>query len=606
MKTRLPKLAPPEIKLSHCNDGSFILESAQKLQTYDRCIGVWLDKWSQERPDQTFLAQKINGKWETLSYREVRKKIGQIAQGLLERGLTGEKPIAILSENTIDHALLSLAAMHVGIPVATISSAYSTMTEDCERLLNIIEALEPALIYADSGVRYANALNKLPSEGIKVVSKENEHIKDGTLFNDLFSDESNAVSEAFQKITPDTHARYLLTSGSTGTPKVVINTQRMLCANQQQISQIWGFVEDTKLKVLDWLPWSHTFGANHNFNLMLRNGGEYYIDDGKPMPGAIEKTIENIKEVRPNLIFNVPRGYEVLVSYMEKDKELQEALFKDLILVFYAAAALPMATWNRMREMAFEIRGDLPFFTSSWGATETAPAITNIHFNMDNTSNLGLPLPGLSIKFVPSGDKFEMRVKGPSIFPGYRRNDQKSAEAFDEDGYYLIEDAGKLIDPSKPERGIAFDGRVTEDFKLTTGTWVSVGTMRPALVSAFAPYIQDFIICGHNEDYVAALAFVSPSLKEMAGEQANSLPPHRWTEIPSVRKLLESRMSAFKAENSGSSQHIKALILLDTPPNPTTGEITDKGYLNQRACLKERILSVKELYEKKSLHILSI
>ncbi|MEY3038737.1 MAG: hypothetical protein RL143_1304 [Pseudomonadota bacterium] len=605
MQTRLPDLATPDVRLTQLGEGAFTLESKQVLKAYQRCVGEWLEYWVQHKPDHVFLGEKHGDEWRKLTYGETRYRVGRIAQGLLDLGLNSEKPVVVLSENSIDHALISLAAMHVGIPVATVSSAYSTMDESCERLNGIIGALEPGLVFAENGMRYGNALNKIQFDGLCLVSTDAQDAN-VSLLSSIETDESAEVANAFANITPDTHARYLLTSGSTGTPKVVINTHRMLCANQQQMAQVWPFVEKTELLVVDWLPWSHTFGANHNFNLILRNGGTMYIDDGRPMPGAIEKTIANIKELRPNLIFNVPRGFEVLVSYMERDEELREAFFKDLILVFYAGAALPMATWNRMREMAFDVRGDLPFFTSSWGSTETAPAITNIHFEMDKTANLGSPLPGLSIKFVPSGDKLELRVKGPSIFPGYRNNPEKTADAFDEEGYYKIEDAGKLIDESHPEKGIAFNGRVTEDFKLTTGTWVSVGTLRTNLVSSFTPYAQDFVICGHNQDEVGALMFPTPALKELAGDDAESLPPHRWLEIASVRDELEKRMRIFKEEFPGSSQHIRVLRLLDTPPNMAAGEITDKGYLNQRTSLNSRADQVSELYETNAASVLRI
>lgn len=595
MQTRLPQLAKPDVILSPLNENSFTLESSIPLQPYSRCVGEWLEHWAQQKPNQIFLGEPAGDGWRKLSYSEVRKQIGRLAQGFLDLGLSNTQPIVVISENSLDHALVALAAMHIGIPIASISAAYSVMDESCERLKNIIDSLAPSVVYASSGARYANALNKILFDGIKLVSSHTAGT-DARLLASIDTDERDEVMQAFLKITPDTHARYLLTSGSTGLPKVVINTHRMLCANQQQMAQIWPFVDHTDLVVLDWLPWSHTFGANHNFNLILRNGGSMYIDDGRPMPGMIEKTIANIKEIRPNLIFNVPRGFEVMVSYMENDETFKKAFFEDLILVFYAGAALPMSTWNRMRELAFEVRGDLPFFTSSWGATETAPAITNIHFEMDKTANLGSPLPGMKIKFVPSGDKLEMRIKGPTVFPGYRNNPEKTSAAFDEDGFYKIEDAGKLIDANEPGKGIAFDGRVTEDFKLTTGTWVSVGTLRTALVSSFSPFAQDFVICGHNKDFVAALMFPTPALKQLVGPEADNLPPHRWLEINAVKEKLTSLMQRFKTENPGTSQHIAALTILDTPPNMAEGEITDKGYLNQRSCLENRKDKVAELF----------
>jgi len=596
MQTKLPRLLEPSITKTVLQDGEFQIESTVQLGALERCTGVWLERWGIETPDSVFLGERSGDGWRTLTYGETLARVYRVAQGLIELGVDASKPIAILSENSIDHAVLALAAMHIGVPVATVSVAYSQMSEDCERLLPIIKSLDPSILFVSSGEKYKNALTKTHFTGKILVSAD--PILEAELLSEIEAEPADQIRQKFEAITPDIHARYLLTSGSTGTPKTVINTQRMLCANQQQYAQVWPFVDDIKLKVLDWLPWSHTFAANHNFNLILRNGGSYYIDDGRPMPGMIERTIENIKMIKPNIVFNVPRGYDVLASLMEKDEALCSAFFDDLVVLFYAAAALPQSTWEKLQSIALKTRGDVPFFTSSWGATETAPALTNIHFEMTETGNLGTPLPGTIIKFVPSGDKLEMRVKGPSVFPGYRNEPVLTKDAFDKDGFYKIGDAGFLIDDRHPEKGIAFNGRVTEDFKLSSGTWVSVGTLRPSLVSDFSPLALDFVVCGHDRDYIGVLMFASPALKELAGDDGASVNPSSWIQIPSVKAALTKTLEGFRKNNPGSAQHPSALIILDTPPNMQVGEITDKGYLNQRACLASRATEIEKLFDK--------
>ena len=591
-------LAPPRAVVEPCAEGSFILRSPEPLQPYARCVGEWLEHWAAAAPERVFLAERRNNDWYRLSYAQARQRVGSLAQGLLDLDLPAGRPLVILSENDIDHALLSLAAMHVGIPVATVSVAYSRNTAGgCAKLRAILEVLQPGLIFVNDGDTYCDAIAHVQPECRVLAARNAGEIPGALDLAPLYDcQETPAVLAAFARITPQTHARYLLTSGSTGGPKAVVNPHRMLCANQQAIAQCWRFVERRELVVLDWLPWSHTFGVNHNFNMVLRNGGALYIDDGRPMPGQIERTVENIKSVRPTVFYNVPRGYEALLPYLERDEELARALFGRLDALFYAAAALPQNAWDRLTAVAERVRSAPLFFTSAWGATETAPLLTSVYFRIDKPGNLGLPVPGIEIKFVPSGDKLEMRVRGESVFGEYRNNAEMTAKAFDADGFYQIGDAGYLLDPERPELGIVFNGRVSEDFKLTTGTWVSVGTLRPRLVSALAPYAQDCVICGHNQDVLGALMYPTPALRALAGEAGASMSVDALAQEPAVRLALCAGLQAMAHSFPASSQHVVRLLILDTPPSLDAGEITDKGYINQRMALSLRAAQVERLY----------
>lgn len=591
------KFAPAEVELIPLEQGGFILRSPQELKPYARCIGDWLEHWATETPDAVYLAERQGGGWKKLSYRQVRELIGKLAQGLLNLGLARKQPLVILSENDLNHALLTLAAMHVGIPVGTISVAYSKGRKDYTRLQQMLNTLNPGVIFVSSGKDYAAALSSVQIDCPIIVGQERDALPEAIEISELYSViETATVQEAFTKITPEDSARYLFTSGSTDDPKIVVNSHRMLCSNQQMIAQCWRFLEQTKPVVLDWLPWSHTFGANHNFNLVLRNGGSYYIDDGLPVPGKVERTVENIKMVRPSMYFNVPRGYDMLLPYLETDQEFAEALLGELDALFYAAAALPISTWNQIHEIARKVRDKPLFFTSEWGATETSPVLTNVHYPIEKPGNLGLPVPGIEIKFVPSGDKLEMRVKGPSVFSRYLDNNDMTEALFDEDGFYKIGDAGYLLDEKHPEKGIVFDGRVSEDFKLTTGTWVSVGTLRPAIVSALAPYVSDCIICGHDRDEIGVLAFPTDRLRALAGESGVHSSADELALNSVVRQTLLKALKQMKVKNRASSRHATRLLLLDTPPCRETGELTDKGYLNQRIALAQRARDVARLY----------
>lgn len=564
-------------------DGGFVLRSPEVLAPYARCVPEWLERWSRETPEAVFLAEREGDGWRELTFGAVRHLVGAIAQALIDLDLPAGRPVVVLSDNSIDHALLSLACQYVGRPICSLSSAYSRQTIGHARVCGMLDQLEPALVFASDPNPYGAAIRAWGGEVPAVFSRHADEHPHAIAFGDLArAAETSAVMAAFARIQPDDDAKYLLTSGSTATPKVVINTHRMLCANQQAIAQCWPFLEDERPIVLDWLPWSHTFGSNHNFNLVLRNGGSLYIDEGRPAPGLIEATVANLRTVRPTMYFNVPRGYDALLPYLEADAECARDVFSRLRTVFYAAAALPQSTWERLERVAARAGAEAVWLTSAWGSTETSPMATSVHWHLDGAGCIGLPAPGTSLKFVPNGAKLEMRVAGPSVFSGYRNAPDLTVQAFDEEGFYRIGDAGRLIDEARPERGVAFDGRVVEDFKLTTGTWVSVGTLRVRAVAALAPLALDVVVTGHDRDEVGLLVFPSPQARQLTAA--------------ALTDGIRGGLARLRDEGGASSRCATRALVLDQPPSLEAGEITDKGYINQRAVLERREADVAALY----------
>ncbi|GAP37237.1 feruloyl-CoA synthase [Piscinibacter sakaiensis] len=579
------QLAPPEVERLELGGGAFVLRHPRPLEPAVRCVGEWIEHWAALTPQAPALAERApDGSLRRLDYAGLRAAVGAVGQALIELDLPARKPVVILSDNALDHAVLMLAAMHAGRPVCTVSSAYSRLARDSGRIAAILQQLDPALLYASDAALYGPAMATAGPAVPRVFSQGADTVPGALDFERLRrTPEGPALAAAFAAIRPEDPAKYLLTSGSTGQPKVVVNDHRMLCANQQMMRQTWRFLAHERPVLVDWLPWSHTFGGNHNLHLALANGGLLFIDDGRPAPGLVERTVRNLRELRPTLYFNVPRGYDMLLPFLEGDAAFAREFFERLRLAFYAGAALPQSSWERLEAVARRVRGERPvWFTTSWGATETAPAVTTAHWRLDRAGVIGLPLPGTELKFVPNGDKLEMRVRGVNVFPGYRDAPALTAAAFDEDGWYRIGDAGRLLDPERPERGVVFDGRVAEDFKLGSGTWVSVGTLRVRLVSALAPWVQDAVITGHGRDRVGALLFPSP--------QARSAPPEQ------VAAALRAGLATLQAEGGGSSQVPTRLLLLDRAPDAEAGEITDKGYVNQRAVLARCAGEVERLH----------
>jgi feruloyl-CoA synthase len=561
------RFAPPKVEVQKRADGSLLLRSPQRLGPYARCVTEWLVQWSDRAPDRVFLAERKGDSWRKMTYRETYGAVRRIAQALLDRGLGPERPVAILSDNGVDHALLALGAMHVGIPVAPVSPAYSLMSKDFGKLKYIFDLVRPGLVYTADPKKFAPALAAVGATSTPVAEL-------------LETNPGSTQEREFSKVRPETVAKILFTSGSTGIPKGVINTHRMLCANQQMLAQAWPFVEDRPPRVVDWLPWNHTFGGNHNFNLVLRNGGTMYVDGGKPVPGLVDTTAHNLREVSPTLYFNVPRGYDLLLPFLEKDAELRRNFFRELDVIFYAAAALPQNLWDRLKILA-TTEGRAPAMLSAWGSTETAPLATSVHFPMQRAGVIGLPVAECELKLVPSAGKLEARIRGPNVTPGYYKRDYITRAAFDEEGFYRIGDAVKFAEPDDPAKGIVFDGRVAEDFKLSTGTWVHVGAVRVKLIAAADPLIQDAVITGHDRTEIGALVFPSPGTKDMSPD--------------AIRSRL-SAVLAQLAQEGGSSMVPRRLLLMTEPPSIDANEITDKGYINQRAVLERRAALVEKLY----------
>ncbi len=574
MATRLHsrlRFAPAKVELERRADGALVLRSPQKLRAHERCVGEWLVKWAQQSPERPFLAERAGEGWRKVTYAQALDAARRIGQALLERGLGPEKPLAILSDNSVDHGLLALGALHAGVPVAPISPAYSLMSKDFAKLKAIFGLLKPGLVWVDDAKKYGAALAAVGAEPTPIAPL-------------LERAPGARLDEAFGKVGPDTVAKILFTSGSTGLPKGVINTQRMLVSNQQMLAQVWPFLEDRVQTICDWLPWNHTFGGNFCFNMMLRNGGTFHIDGGKPAPGLIETTAKNLKEVSPTLYFNVPRGFDLLLPFLEKDADLRRNFFRDLDMLFYAAAALPQNLWERLEAMAVAEKGGELAMISSWGSTETAPSAAAVHYHIERAGVIGLPNPGCELKLVPAAGKLEVRVRGPHVTPGYFRREDLTRAAFDEEGFYRIGDAMKFADPAAPEKGLVFDGRVAEDFKLSSGTWVHVGAVRVKLIAAGNPLIQDAVITGHDRDEVGALVFPSPAAKDLAPE--------------ALRAKIAQALGSLAAEGGSSMHPTRALVTAD-PPSIDANEITDKGYINQRAVLERRAALVDKLHAKR-------
>ena len=592
--------ASPRTVAEYRPDGSIVLRTTEPLGKSARCIGDWLEQWAQQTPDTVFLAERgnVEAPWTTVTYAQALRRVRGAASWILAQGLSAERPLAILSDNSIDHALLALAAQHVGVPSAAISPAYSLMSRDFDKLKSMMALLGPGAIYVSATKPFAAALAAIkPLHDAEIISGNADHA-DALSFDAVAATpETPDVATAFAALTPDTIAKFLFTSGSTGTPKAVVNTQRMLTSSQQAKAQTWTFLEQSRgnLVILDWLPWSHTFGANHNFNLVLRNGGSLYIDGGKPAPGLFATSLANLKSVMPTVYFNVPRGFDMLIAALRSDEELRRRFFGEVKFAFYAGAALPQNLWDALAELSIRTIGRALPMVSAWGSTETSPLATDCHFLAERSGNIGVPIPGTELKLVTSGDKLEVRVRGPNVTPGYWKAPELTRQAFDEEGFYLIGDAVKLADSERPERGLFFDGRVAEDFKLNSGTWVNVGGLRVAGIAALAPLAQDIVVTGHGGDEVRFLVFPNiAACRAHAGlpetADVNDVLAH-----DKVRSAVAQGLARLKQQSGNSSGHATRALLLAELPSVDGGEITDKGYINQRAVLTRRAEAVARL-----------
>ncbi len=542
-------LGPKDVAVERRAGGILHLRSPHSLGSYPPKLTECLEHWAAVAPDRVFLAQRGR----TLTYAQALERAKRVGQYLLDKKLSLERPLVVLSGNDIEHALLHLGAMYVGIPYAPISPAYSLLSTDFAKLRAILELLTPGLAFVAHMGTFKNALEVVKCEVIDRLEEPRA---------------TSAVEEAHARVGPHTIVKFLFTSGSTGTPKAVINTQRMWCSNQAMIQAMLPFFRDEPPVLVDWAPWHHTAAGNHDLGLVLYNGGSYYIDEGKPLPGAIETTVRNLREIAPTWYFNVPKGFEALLPFLRTDAELRERFFSKLKVLWFAGAALPQHVYDEMKELAYRTCGaEIPFLTG-FGATETAPATLGRTWPAANVANMGFPPPGAELKLVPFQDAYELRVKGPHVTPGYWRSPELTAQAFDEEGYYRLGDAFLYEDD-----GLVFKGRIAEDFKLSTGTWVHVGELRARLIEHFAPLVRDVVITGEGRDEVGALVL-----------PAGDAPREEY-----VRRLRS-------LQGTGSSNRVARLMLLDEPPSLDAGEMTDKGSINQRALLARRKSLVAELY----------
>ncbi|MBO9448832.1 feruloyl-CoA synthase [Tropicibacter sp. R16_0] len=594
------KFAPAEVVREDLGDGAFVLRSPQPFEIKVKNLSELLDRWAVEAPDRPYLMERGGGDtWQGVSYAEAHTQVQSLAAFLLAQGLGPDRPLLILSGNSVRHGVLMLAAMHVGIPVVPVSVPYSLHDKTLAKLRHIVSVTSPGMAYAADSQTFANAFDYLGGEGITLLSDDGTLTYDAALQTPISGD---VVVEA-AKVDHKTVAKILFTSGSTGMPKGVIVNQEMMLASQQALVQIWPFLGDEPPVIVDWLPWNHTFGGNFNFNQILWNGGTFYIDDGKPVPGEIEKTMRNIRDVSPTLYFNVPKGFDMMLPVMREDAALRKAFFERLQLIFFSGAGLPDHLWEGLEELGVAERGETVPFVSAWGATE-AMLITCVHFQVPSADVIGLPTPGYELKFLPNGGKLEMRVRGPHVTPGYLNNAKKTVEAFDEYGFYLTGDAGRLVDQDDLSKGIYFDGRTSENFKLMTGTWVAVGNLRIALLDALKPIVSDAVITGHNRNDIGALLFLNADeCKTLAGRVDDLA---GYASDPAVRAFIEERLSAYNAGQTGSATRVKRVLVQTDAPSVERNEITDKGYINQRLALELRDAAVSELYEGSERVIASV
>jgi feruloyl-CoA synthase len=581
-------------------DGVRVLRSTEALGWHPERLSDLLDQWAEQVPERTFVARRApgGGEWQRISYAQMRERARAIGQALLDAGLCAERPLAILSDNDLEHASLMMAAQWVGVPTISVSAAYSLLSTDYGKLRHILGTTTPGMVYA-ANARFAKAIETVVPGDVQVVLGEGQlEGRASRSFAQLLATVATPAVDAARAATgPDTIVKFLFTSGSTKQPKGVITTNRMLCANQQMLHQCMAFLRDEPPVLVDWLPWSHTFGGNHNFGIALYNGGTLYIDDGKPTPKGIAQTIRNLTEISPTVYFNVPKGLEEIANAMDTDAALRTSLFARCNAFMFAAAGLSQAVWDKLDAHGVAATGQRVRIMTGLGMTETAPSCLFLVGTHARSGYIGLPCPGVEVKLVPQGDKTEIRFKGPNVMPGYWRSPEQSAQAFDEEGFYCTGDAVKFVDEADIGQGLFFDGRIAEDFKLSTGTFVSVGPLRAKIIAAGDPCVQDAVIAGLNRDELAAL--IVPRLGDcakLAGVPADT-PAPELLHLPVLREFFQRLADRLWAEGTGSANRVARMHVLVEPPSIDKGEITDKGTINQRAVLSCRDALVQAIYE---------
>jgi feruloyl-CoA synthase len=599
------RVLPPDIVVRRDPDGTIRAHSPHPLGPYPERLTEKLDFWAATAPERCFLAERgAEGAWKRLTYGEARTRVRRIAQALIDRRLSSDRTLLILSGNSIEHALLALAAMYAGVPYAPAAPAYSLLVNDHSTLGKLVETMRPGLIFAGDGVAFEPALRDVAGASMEVVTSTPPRNLRATPVMELETIEpTGAVDDAHRRVNAATVAKVLFTSGSTGRPKAVINTQRMLCSNQEQICTVMAFLRDAPPTLCDWLPWNHTFGGNHNFGIVLYNGGTLYIDEGRPVPGQMDRTIANLRDVATTAYFNVPRGFELLLPVLREDESFRRHFFSQARAMFFAAATLRPEIADGMQQLAIASVGRPVPWITGLGSTESAPLALCTGPLLSTATHVGVPAPGLELKVVPIDGVFEARLRGPNITPGYWRDEDLSRELFDEEGFYKMGDAIAPVDPDDPlvSGGFAFRGRVQEDFKLSTGTWVRVGPLRARLLAELGDIALDVVVAGHGRECVAVLIF--PNLP-VCRTLADGTPAASLLADARVRSVFAERLARYNAAHPGSSTSIFRALLLDTPPSLEAMEITDKGSINQRAVLTRRQSVVEELWSSVSGDVL--
>ena len=579
-------------------DGATLVRSAEALQPHPTRLTDRLLHWAAVAPQRSLAAKRVDsGDWRHLSYAQALASARAIAQALIDRGLTANRPVAILSDNDLEHLQLALGAMLAGVPYATVSPAYSLLSQDHGKLRHILNMLTPGLVFA-SDASYARAIEAaVDRDATVVLTRGRLDGRDTVAFDELLATvPTTQVDAAHAAVGPDTIAKFLFTSGSTKLPKGVINTQRMLCANQQQILQCFPTLGEEPPVLVDWLPWNHTFGGNHNVGLTIYNGGTLYIDEGKPVPALVGETLRNLREIAPTVYFNVPKGFEEIANALEVDESLRARFFSRVKMLFFAGAGLSQPVWDKLDRMAELACGERIRMLTGLGMTETAPFAVCANGAVVRSGVVGLPAPGVELKLVPMGDKLEVRYRGPNVTPGYWRAPEQTAEHFDDEGWYASGDALKYIDPAQPQLGLMFDGRIAEDFKLSTGTFVSVGPLRARVIAAGDPCVQDVVVTGLNHDDIGLLIFPRiDSCRALSGLPASASMADVLEEAP-VRHFFQNLVDQMYAAGTGSATRVARALVMAAPPSIDLGEITDKGSINQRAVLTQRAALVDALY----------
>ena len=589
--------------------GTHYLKADQELQAFPDRLTDRLQHWAQHKPDQSLFARRVKladgslGDWRHVTYAQAWRTARNIAQGLINRGLNAERPVVILSENSLEHALLALGCMVAGVPFVPTSPPYSLISQDYDKLKHVLRTVTPGMVFAIDA-RYAKAIAATVSSDMEIVMHEGGiEGQQVTSFEALCQTPATSqVDAAIAATGPDTIVKFLFTSGSTKMPKAVINTQRLWCANQQQMMQSMPVLAESPLVLVDWLPWNHTFGGNHNFGMVVFHGGTMYIDDGKPTPALMHETLRNLREIAPTVYFNVPTGFEAIALAMKTDDLLRKTLLSRVQMFFYAGAALAQPIWDSLYESQEREIGERIVMGTGLGMTESGPFgifVTNPNVS---AGDLGVPTPGLELKLVDMGGKTEVRYRGPNITPGYWRNDEETKGAFDDEGFFCTGDAVKWIDETDVHLGLKFDGRIAEDFKLATGTFVSVGPLRGKIIAAGAPYVQDVVLTGINLKEVGAMVFPTPAVRALSG----LAPDTPLADVLSSKLVLahfQNLINELSKTATGSANRIARMCLLSEPPTIDKGEITDKGSINQRSVLTHRADTVAALHEER-LHFI--